>query len=161
MCVIRHLKCKMWIRCFSSWLQASVLVIKKTAGLWPHGEMRLVRWSIIYYHTSASTEWQMPITEIGLQRSMLVWWPQPQLQRLEWFYTCSHSLQGQTQPHTNKNSVRNQCFEPYFWWKNSLMYTVVHITIYYTLLTLLFSVGSFFRFIFNILRLFKKKKSYA
>lgn len=94
MCVIRHLECKMWIRCFSSWLQASVLVIKKTVGLWPHAEMRLVRWSIIYYHTSASTEWQMPITEIGLQRSMLVWWPQHQLQRLEWFYTCSLSLQG-------------------------------------------------------------------
>lgn len=124
MCVIRHLKCKMWIRCFFSWLQASVLVIKKTAGFWTHGEMRLVRWSIIYYHTSASTEWQMPITEIGLQRSMLLWWPQPQLQRLEWFYTHSHSLQGQRQTHTHKQ--KSSVFWAWIWWKNQNSSVHVH-----------------------------------
>lgn len=86
----------------SPWLEASSVVIKKAAGLRPHGEMRLVCWSIIYYSTSASAEWQMPITEIGLQRSILVRWPQPWQQILEWFYTGSFSLWGQT--HCTQNT---------------------------------------------------------
>lgn len=38
--------------------------------------MGLLRWSIIYYSTRISAEWQMPVREMGPGRSELGYWPQ-------------------------------------------------------------------------------------
>lgn len=38
--------------------------------------MGLLRWSIIYYSTQLSAEWQMPVREMGPGRSELGYWPQ-------------------------------------------------------------------------------------
>lgn len=38
--------------------------------------MGLLRWSIIYYGTQLSAEWQMPVREMGPGRSELGYWPQ-------------------------------------------------------------------------------------
>lgn len=35
-----------------------------------------LRWSIIYYHTQLSAEWQMSVREMGPERSELGYWPQ-------------------------------------------------------------------------------------
>lgn len=73
-------------------------------------ELGLLRWSIIYYGTRLSAEWQMPVREMGPGRTELGYWPQhtrqtdrESLQRLSLmaggcFHAC-HLLLTDTQNH--------------------------------------------------------------